>query len=75
MKVFVFSTPYCAKCPGVKMRLKQAGIEFEEINAIKSPDAVKQYDVKGVPTVIVDHGDNWETFTSENVHVLWGDID
>lgn len=65
--IYLFSTPFCAKCPGVKQNLKVAGIEFEEINAIKYPQLVKEYNVKSVPTVIVNHADSFETFTGDAI--------
>ncbi|MNK14253.1 Glutaredoxin [compost metagenome] len=69
-EVLVFSTPFCAKCPGVKQKLKAAGVDFQEIDAIKNPSAVSQYEVKGVPTVVVIEDGVWESYNSNNVGEL-----
>ena len=72
MSVLVFSTPFCAKCPGVKQKLKAAGIEFEEINAIKYPQLVKEYNVKGVPTIVVVDGEIWQSYNESTLGELIG---
>jgi glutaredoxin len=72
MSVLVFSTPFCAKCPGVKQKLKAAGIEFEEINAIKYPQLVKEYNVKAVPTIVVVDGETWQQYNESTLGELIG---
>jgi glutaredoxin len=72
MSVLVFSTPFCAKCPGVKQKLKVAGIEFEEINAIKYPQLVKEYNVKAVPTIVVVDGETWQSYNESTLGELIG---
>lgn len=67
MSVLVFSTPFCAKCPSVKKKLEAAGIKYEDINAIKYPQLVKEYNVQSVPTVILNHSDSFETFTGDAI--------
>lgn len=63
-QVLLFSTPYCAKCPGVKQRLKAAGINFEEIDAIKNPSVVSMYEVRSVPTVVLIEDGGWKSYTN-----------
>lgn len=58
-KVLVFSTTFCAHCPGVKKKLHDEGIEFESVDAVKSPSGVKEFNIKAVPTVLVVD-ENWE---------------
>lgn len=72
MSVLVFSTPFCAKCPGVKQKLKVAGIEFEEINAIKYPQLVKEYNVKSVPTIVAVDGEIWQSYNESTLGELIG---
>lgn len=73
MSVLLFSTPFCAKCPGVKKKLEAAGIQFEDINAIKYTQLVKEYGIKGVPTVVViDETGAWLTYNENNLGELIG---
>ena len=58
-KVLVFSTTFCANCPGVKKKLHDAGILFETVDALKNPQGVKEFNIKAVPTVLVVD-ENWE---------------
>jgi len=67
MKVMLFTTQFCAKCPGVKKKLEAAGIEVEEVNAIKYPQIVKEFGVKSVPTLVVTHPDSFETFIGDGI--------
>lgn len=69
-QVLVFSTPFCAKCPGVKKKLQASGIEFEDINAVKYPQLVKEYGIKAVPTIIVIDDGVWEAYSESNLGEL-----
>lgn len=66
-KVLVFSTPFCAKCPGVKKVLSASNVAFEEVNAIQNQELVKQYDIKGVPTIVVIEDGIWESYSANEV--------
>jgi glutaredoxin len=72
MKVMLFTTQFCAKCPGVKKKLEAAGIEVEEVNAIKYPQLVKEYNVKAVPTIVVVNGETWQQYNESTLGELIG---
>jgi len=70
-KVYLFSTPFCGQCPGVKKQMIAKNISFEEVNAIKQQDMAKKYDIRGVPTIVVDdeNGD-WTSYRGNQMEEM-----
>lgn len=63
MSNLLFTTPFCAKCPGIKKLLKDKGVDFKEVNAIQSRDLVEKFLVRGVPSLVIrEQTENGETY-------------
>lgn len=69
-QVLVFSTPTCVHCPRVKSKLKAAGIDFEDINAIENRQLTEQYQVRSVPAVIVIDEGEWQAYNENRLGEL-----
>ena len=55
--VYLFKTPTCGKCKIAIPKLKEAGIDFTEINAYENEELAIALNIKTAPTlVIVDDG-------------------
>lgn len=69
--IYLFSTKFCAKCPGVKRRLRDKGVEFQEMNAIElqNQDLVNKYNIKGVPTLVIQGEESivWDSMSGDNL--------
>lgn len=54
----VYSTPTCVYCRALKTFLQERGLEFEEINVVGNPEALKEMVQKsgqmGVPVTEID---------------------
>ncbi|AXH46797.1 NrdH-like glutaredoxin [Mycobacterium phage Acolyte] len=59
--VTVYSQPLCRPCDRVKEKLKQAGIEFDEVNILQNDEAftyVKEVlKAKATPVIVTDTHD------------------
>lgn len=49
----LFTTDYCARCPGIKQKLTDKGVEFTLVDAIKNKELVSKYGVRGVPSLVL----------------------
>ncbi len=68
--IYLFSTPFCGQCPGVKKQMIAKNISFEEINAIKQQDMVKKYEVRGVPTIVVEKDGEWISYRGNQMEEM-----
>jgi len=64
--VFLFTTPFCALCPGTKKKLELAGIEFEAVNAIQEAKFTQSLNIRSVPHVVVIEGPEIDVVGSKN---------
>ncbi len=55
-KVMLFTTTTCPNCKVVKPLLKQANIDFVEVDANENLDLVKKYGIMQAPTLVVEGG-------------------
>ncbi len=51
--IYLFKTPTCAKCKIAIPKLREAGIEFTELNAYENEDLAIQLNIKTAPTLVV----------------------
>jgi len=65
-RVMLFTTKVCPNCKVVKTILDGAGFEYEVCDAEENIEASKRYDIKLVPTLIVDDGNAFEKYTGTN---------
>jgi ribonucleoside-triphosphate reductase (formate) len=52
-KVRIVTSPTCPNCPRAKKALKEAGIEYEEIDVTTNADKLKEMGIMSAPTLIV----------------------
>ncbi len=52
-EVKIVTSPTCPNCPRAKKALKDAGIEFEEIDVAENADKLKELGIMSAPTLIV----------------------
>jgi glutaredoxin len=71
----LFTTPFCARCPGVKKKLEANGYEFTQVNAIQNQNMVQMYGVKGVPSLVITFDDeSWKLVSTEELGEMIGGL-
>jgi len=61
-KLLLFTSPTCPNCATAKALLAEAGIAYEQVNAMENKELAKQYRVMQAPTLIIADGENYERF-------------
>lgn len=51
------STPICPACNMMKAQLDGEGIPHDVIDITDTPEAIEQYDITGVPVLIIERED------------------
>ena len=62
MKIIVFSSSWCSKCPPYKEQLKKAGIEFDSVDVDENMEMAASYGVRGLPTTVIEATEGSEVF-------------
>jgi len=52
----LFTTKGCTQCQALKPHLEREGVEVEVIDAQENREAAMEYEVGGVPTIILPDG-------------------
>ena len=63
-KIVLFSRVTCPNCRVAENLLAKAGIAYEKLIADENIDLCKAYGVKGAPTLVITHGDTFESHYS-----------
>ena len=63
-KVVLFSRVTCPNCRVAENLLAKAGIPYEKLIADENIELCKAYGIKGAPTLVITHGDTFESHYS-----------
>lgn len=55
-KVIVFSATWCTNCNSQKLKLTQAGIEYEVVDVDKEMQKAREFKVRSLPTTVIVEG-------------------
>ena len=61
-RAILFARVTCPNCRIAEQQLTKAGFPFEKLIAEENVEMVKQYGVKGAPTLVVENGDGVEKY-------------
>ncbi|MDL2219101.1 ribonucleoside triphosphate reductase [Ruminococcaceae bacterium OttesenSCG-928-O06] len=60
--ILLFTTQTCPNCRAATMFLDRAGIQYQVIDADKSPQLVQRFGVQGAPTLVVASGEDFASY-------------
>jgi len=61
--VLLFTTKTCPNCKVAASLLDKAGVAYTKLLVEENMEAVKEYDFKNVPTLIVKSGENFAKYS------------
>ncbi|MGI6071471.1 MAG: ribonucleoside triphosphate reductase [Lachnospiraceae bacterium] len=64
----LFTKDHCPKCKGAQQRFKIAGIEINEVNCTKNPEAARKNNIVQAPVIIDPDGTRFE---GESAAIQW----
>jgi len=65
-KIMLVTTEQCPNCVTVQTLMNDAKIQYDILEVSKNPDVVKLYSVRSAPTLIVQNGSGYDTYTNES---------
>ncbi|MDO4520188.1 MAG: anaerobic ribonucleoside-triphosphate reductase, partial [Erysipelotrichaceae bacterium] len=60
--VILFKTPTCPNCKAAAAMLDKAGVKYTVLNANEERDLVSKYGIKQAPTLVIEHGSEFEKY-------------
>jgi glutaredoxin len=68
--VRVFGASWCTNCKLLTKQLDQKKIEYKYVDIEAEPEMVKAYDLKSLPTTVVNDEDTYEVIIGNNIQYV-----